>query len=190
MLVSPAKENTEAVRTLSRYDDNNRQSSQCTVADDQVNKMIKNKMNARMKSLFKKLGRALSYMFHRKGFLTKRMVVATLLLILMLYVDIKCHIWSGVAPMLLVILSLYVLGVIIIRYIELKREDEEMQGKQNETADQEEMEKDDISSTPEENESISEEMVIPLERNRTADTAEEDNDPPADEREVNNKENE
>ena len=108
----------------------------------------------------------------------------------MLYVDIKCHIWSGVAPMLLVILSLYVLGIIIIRYIELKREDEEMQGKQNETANQKEMEKDDISSTPEENENISEEKVIPLERNRTADTAEEDNDPPADEREVNNKENE
>ena len=41
MLVSPAKENTEAVRTLSRYDDNNRKSSQCTVADVQVNKIIK-----------------------------------------------------------------------------------------------------------------------------------------------------
>ena len=71
--------------------------------------------------------KAIAYMFHRKGFLTKKLVVATITLMMMLYIDAACHIWDGMGVMLLVLLSIYVTGLYAIRYLEMKRIDEEQQ---------------------------------------------------------------
>lgn len=81
------------------------------------------------KQLLKKMGRVGAYMFKRKGFFTKKLVVSTLSFLMMLYVDIQCQIWEGMGIILLVLLFVYVLGNYIIRYIELKREDEELNDK-------------------------------------------------------------
>lgn len=78
-----------------------------------------------MQKFLKKIWNVLSYMFLRKGFFTKRLVVATVTLIMMLFVDIRCGIWDGMGLCLLVLLSLYVICNYIIRYMDLKREDEE-----------------------------------------------------------------
>ena len=78
-----------------------------------------------MQKFLKKIWNMLSYMFLRKGFFTKRLVVATVTLIMMLFVDIRCGIWDGMGLCLLVLLSLYVICNYIIRYMDLKREDEE-----------------------------------------------------------------
>ena len=75
------------------------------------------------------MGRVGAYMFKRKGFFTKKLVVSTLSFLMMLYVDIQCQIWEGMGIILLVLLFVYVLGNYIIRYIELKREDEELNDK-------------------------------------------------------------
>lgn len=78
-----------------------------------------------MPKFLKKSWNVLSYMFLRKGFFTKRLVVATVTWIMMLFVDIRCGIWDGMGLCLLVLLSLYVIANYIIRYMDLKREDEE-----------------------------------------------------------------
>ena len=77
-----------------------------------------------MPAILKKTLNVLSYMFRRKGFITKRLVVATVTLMMMLFVDIKCGIWDGVGMCLLVLLSLYVICIYAIRWMDLKKEDE------------------------------------------------------------------
>lgn len=78
-----------------------------------------------MKQLLKKTWEVAAYMFRRKGFFTKKLVVGTATLMMMLFLDIKCHIWDGMGMILLVLLTLYVVANYVVRYIEMRREDEE-----------------------------------------------------------------
>ena len=80
-------------------------------------------------------------MFKREGFFTKKLVVGTMTLIMMLFVDIQCGIWNGMGLMLLVLLTLYVICIYIIRFMEMKREDKRMEEvKKNETENEKEEE--------------------------------------------------
>lgn len=85
-----------------------------------------------MKKMIRNILEAFAYMFRRKGFLTRKIVVATLTLIMMLYIDATCHIWDGMGLILLVLLSIYVIGIYTLRYMELKRIDEEQLKEKNE----------------------------------------------------------
>ena len=85
-----------------------------------------------MKKMIRNILEAFAYMFRRKGFLTRKIVVATLTLIMMLYIDATCHIWDGMGLILLVLLSVYVIGIYTLRYMELKRIDEEQLKEKNE----------------------------------------------------------
>ena len=85
-----------------------------------------------MKKMIRNILEAFSYIFRRKGFLTRKIVVATLTLIMMLYIDATCHIWDGMGLILLVLLSVYVIGIYTLRYMELKRIDEEQLKEKNE----------------------------------------------------------
>ena len=84
-----------------------------------------------MKQIIRNILEAFAYMFRRKGFLTRKLVVATLTLIMMLYIDATCHIWDGMGLILLVLLSVYVIGIYTLRYMELKRIDEEQLKEKN-----------------------------------------------------------
>ena len=77
-----------------------------------------------MPKYLKKTLSVISYVFRRKGFFTKRLLVATVTWMMMLFVDVKCGIWDGMALGLLVLLSLYVIFNYVIRYMDIKREDE------------------------------------------------------------------
>lgn len=79
-----------------------------------------------MKRFLKRIGRVVAYMFQRKDFFTKKLVVGTLTLAMLLYVDIKCQIWNSTGLLMLVILFSYVMGCYVLRFIELKKEDEEL----------------------------------------------------------------
>ena len=85
-----------------------------------------------MKKMIRNILEAFAYIFRRKGFLTRKIVVATLTLIMMLYIDATCHIWDGMGLILLVLLSVYVIGIYTLRYMELKRIDEEQLKEKNE----------------------------------------------------------
>ena len=85
-----------------------------------------------MRQMIRNMLNAIAYMFRRKGFLTRKIVVATLTLIMMLYIDTACHIWDGMGLMLLVLLTVYVIGLYTIRYMDMKRIDEEQLRKQKE----------------------------------------------------------
>ena len=61
-----------------------------------------------MRQMTRNVLKAIAYMFRRKGFLTRKLVVATITLMMMLYIDAACHIWDGMGLMLLVLLSIYV----------------------------------------------------------------------------------
>lgn len=94
-----------------------------------------------MRQFLRKTWRVLAYMFKREGFFTKKLVVGTMTLIMMLFVDIQCGIWNGMGLMLLVLLTLYVICIYIIRFMEMKREDKRMEeGMKNETENEKEEE--------------------------------------------------
>ena len=61
-----------------------------------------------MRHYLNKILTVLAYVFQRKGFFTKRLVVSTTTLLMMLYLDIQCGIWNGMGLVLLVLLTLYV----------------------------------------------------------------------------------
>ena len=86
-----------------------------------------------MRQLLRKTLGVLAYVFKREGFFTKKLVVGTMTLIMMLFVDIQCGIWNGMGLMLLVLLTLYVICLYMIRYMEMKREDKRMEEKKGET---------------------------------------------------------
>ncbi len=89
-----------------------------------------------MRQLLKKTREVTAYVFHRKGFFTKKLVVGTVTLMMMLFLDIKCHIWDGMGIILLVLLTLYVIANYMVRYIEMRKEDEEMsKGKSHDSMD-------------------------------------------------------
>ena len=87
-----------------------------------------------MRHYLNKILTVLAYVFQRKGFFTKRLVVSTTTLLMMLYLDIQCGIWNGMGLVLLVLLTLYVVCNYILRYMEMKKEDEESESG-NEDAD-------------------------------------------------------
>ena len=76
-----------------------------------------------MKQILNKVWAIIVYIFTRKGFFTKKLVVATVTLIMMLYVDIKCHVWDGMGLILLVLLTLYVVMNYTMRYIEMRNKE-------------------------------------------------------------------
>ena len=88
-----------------------------------------------MKQLLKKTREVTAYVFHRKGFFTKKLVVGTVTLLMMLFLDIKCHIWDGMGMILLVLLTLYVVANYMVRYIEMRKEDDDMDKSNDGTAD-------------------------------------------------------
>ena len=88
-----------------------------------------------MRQLLKKTREVTAYVFHRKGFFTKKLVVGTVTLMMMLFLDIKCHIWDGMGMILLVLLTLYVVANYMVRYIEMRREDEEKDRSHGSAAD-------------------------------------------------------
>ena len=90
-------------------------------------------INNIMRQLLRKTLEILAYVFKRDGFFTKKLVVGTMTLIMMLFVDIQCGIWNGMGLMLLVLLTLYVICLYMIRYMEMKREDKRMEEKKGET---------------------------------------------------------
>lgn len=90
-----------------------------------------------MKQVLKKTREATAYMFRRKGFFTKKLVVGTMTLAMMLFLDIKCHIWNGMGMILLVLLTMYVVASYMVRYIETNKEDEEKARSNDVTADAE-----------------------------------------------------
>ena len=54
---------------------------------------------------------------------------------MMLFLDIKCHIWDGMGMILLVLLTLYVVANYMVRYIEMRKEDEEKDRSPGSTAE-------------------------------------------------------
>ena len=78
-----------------------------------------------MKQLLGKTRDVIAYMFHKRGFFTRKLVVGTMTLMMMLFLDIKCHVWDGMGMILLVLLTLYVVANYAVRYVERRREDEE-----------------------------------------------------------------
>ena len=71
-------------------------------------------INNIMRQLLRKTLGVLAYVFKREGFFTKKLVVGTMTLIMMLFVDIQCGIWNGMGLMLLVLLTLYVICLYMI----------------------------------------------------------------------------
>ena len=78
-----------------------------------------------MKQLLGKTREVIAYMFQKRGFFTRKLVVGTMTLVMMLFLDIKCHVWDGMGMILLVLLTLYVVANYAVRYVEMRREDEE-----------------------------------------------------------------
>ena len=78
-----------------------------------------------MRKLLQRTSEVIAYMFHKKGFFTKKLVVGTMTLVMMLFLDIRCHVWDGLGIVLLVLLTLYVVANYMIRYIEMRKDDEE-----------------------------------------------------------------
>ena len=88
-----------------------------------------------MKQLLGKTREVIAYMFQKRGFFTRKLVVGTMTLVMMLFLDIKCHIWDGMGMILLVLLTLYVVANYMVRYIEMRKEDEEKDRSHGSTAE-------------------------------------------------------
>lgn len=75
-------------------------------------------------------------MFQTKGFFTKKLIVGTVTLLMMLYLDIMCHVWDGMGMILLIMLTLYVVANYMIRYVEMKKEEERKKKEGKELAEE------------------------------------------------------
>ena len=80
-----------------------------------------------MKQMLKRTREITAYMLQRKGFFTKRLVVGTMTLAMMLFLDVKCHIWNGMGMTLLVLMTMFVVANYKARYMEMKEKDKELE---------------------------------------------------------------
>lgn len=64
-----------------------------------------------------------SYIIHKKGFFTKKIISWTMLFIALLTIDIITSLWNKMTITLLVVIFLFILMGIAARYVELRRDE-------------------------------------------------------------------